>query len=63
VKKNYLLNNEYVARILGEHYKNKNLKKIKRMHGTEIFVKEGFDHTQKILKLISFQLWWEKNIA
>lgn len=63
VRKNYLLNNEYVARILGEHYKNKNLKKIKRMHGTEIFVKEGFDHTQKILKLISFQLWWEKNIA
>jgi hypothetical protein len=61
VKKNSIVNHRYSDKIIKEHYQNKNLLKIKRSNGTEFFVKKGKDHTNKILRLLSFQLWWENN--
>lgn len=61
IKKNNIINYKYTDKIIKEHYENKNLLKIKRSNGAEFFVKKGRDHTNKILRLLSFQLWWENN--
>lgn len=55
-----IFNPSHISQLLKEHYHQKNLSKKKMFYGTHLF-KEGQNHTQKILKLLGFQLWWERN--
>lgn len=62
LKKGGILNEKYVSQILHEHYANKRLFRFLRPDGTTArMLKEGNNHTHKILKLLGFQLWWEEN--
>lgn len=59
VKKSGFLNEKYINKIVNRHFKNRELFAKPYAH---VIFKRGKDYTQTILKLISFQLWLEKNI-
>lgn len=62
LRKQGILNHRYVSQIVQEHYSNKNLFKFFRPDGTVArMLKDGKNHTHKILKLLGFQLWLENN--
>lgn len=58
INKAGVLNNKYVQEIINEHYLNKDMFKLAGPDGsTSMYLKNGTDHTNKILKLVSFQAW------
>ena len=61
IKRDGILNYKYIKKILDDHYSNKELVKLKVYSGADFYIKRKDDHTHKILKLVTFQLWRDKN--